>query len=225
MRKPRTEIRPYTSSELDALAATLRSALVSDILDGLGLRAQCLEPGLAPLSHGMLVVGYAYTTRVEIVTAVPDEPYIGLLDALDAVSADDVWVISSAADAALWGELTSTAVRAQGARGSVVDGYVRDTLMIRRLGYPVFARGTSPRDANGRVEIRVDAGPISVGGVSVSRGDLVVGDDDGVVVVPAVLAEQVVTAALEKSSSESLFRAAVEQGEKPSAAYSRYHVL
>jgi 4-hydroxy-4-methyl-2-oxoglutarate aldolase len=217
--------RPFTGAELDKLAAVLRTALVSDILDGLGMRGQCVAPGIAPLAADTVAVGFAYPTVAEPVDAVPDEPYVGLLAALDAVSADDIWVVSSTSDAALWGELTSTAVQAQGVRGTVVDGYVRDTRMVRALGYPVFSRGTSPRDANGRVEIRPHPGPVQLGGVSVSAGDLVVCDDDGVVIVPARLIAEVVAAALEKSSNESLFRAAVEQGTKPSAAYQRYHVL
>lgn len=221
----RTRIRPYDSARLDELATVLRSALVSDILDGLGLRDQCTAPGLRALDPEHVLVGYAYTTLAVEVDDAPDEPYIGLLAALDTISADDVWMISSPSDAALWGELTSTAVRARGARGTVCDGYIRDTRMIRPLQYPVFSRGTSPRDANGRVEIVSHDGPIEVGGVSVSTNDLVVGDDDGVVIVPAHLVEQVVEAALEKSSNESLFRKAVEQGMLPSDAYRRFQVL
>jgi len=220
-----TRPRPYDTARLDELSGVLRSALVSDILDGLGLREQCAAPGLRALDPDHVIVGYAYTTLAIEVDQAPDEPYIGLLAALDAISTDDVWMIASDSDAALWGELTSTAVRARGARGTVCDGYIRDTRMIRPLQYPVFSRGTSPRDANGRVEIVPNDGPIEVAGVLVSDNDLVVGDDDGIVIVPAHLVEQVVDLALEKASNESLFRAAVEQGMKPSAAYERYQVL
>jgi 4-hydroxy-4-methyl-2-oxoglutarate aldolase len=220
-----TVSRPLSTAELDALVGTIRSALVSDILDGMGLRDQCLSPGLLPVDGDLTMVGYAYNTVVRLVDAVPDEPYIGLLDALDAVAPDDVWVISSSSDAALWGELTSTAVRALGARGTVCDGYMRDLKMVRDLGFPVFSRGTSPRDANGRIEIERYAGVVDVAGVPVANGDLVVGDDDGVVVVPSALILEVVAAALEKAAAESEFRSAVAQGMKPSDAYRRFGVL
>jgi 4-hydroxy-4-methyl-2-oxoglutarate aldolase len=219
------DARPLSSAELDTMAGTLRSALVSDILDGLGLREQCLAPGLVPVDGELVMVGYAYNTMVELVDAVPDVPYIGLLDALDSVSADEVWVISSTSDAALWGELTSTAVKARGARGTLCDGFMRDLRMVKELGFPVFSRGTSPRDANGRIEISRHDGPIVVAGVTIANGDLIVGDDDGVVVVPSPLIREVVAAALAKSAAESQFRVAVAEGMKPSDAFREYGVL
>ena len=217
--------KPLSTAELDALCSTIRSALVSDILDGMGLREQCLAPGIAPVDPDLTMIGYAYNTVAEMVDAVPDEPYVGLLDALDSVGVDDVWMISTMSDAAAWGELTSTAVRAAGVRGTVCDGYMRDLRLVRAMGFPVFSRGTSPRDANGRIEITRHDGVIEVGGVVVANGDLVVGDDDGVAVVPNAVILEVVASALEKSSSESQFRAAVEQGVKPSDAYRQYGVL
>ncbi|HET7690820.1 MAG TPA: RraA family protein [Nocardioidaceae bacterium] len=220
-----TVSRPLSTVELDALVGTIRSALVSDVLDGMGLRDQCLAPGLLPVDGELTMVGYAYNTMARLVDAVPDVPYIGLLDALDAVATDDVWVVSSSSDAALWGELTSTSVRARGVRGTVCDGYMRDLRMVRDLGFPVFSRGTSPRDANGRIEIERYSGVIEVAGVPIANGDLVVGDDDGVVVVPSTLILEVVSAALEKASAESEFRAAVAQGMKPSDAYRQFGVL
>lgn len=216
---------PYTTDELNELTETLRSALVSDILDGMGFRDQCLAPGLTASNDEHVVVGYAYNTATRIIDAMPDEPYTGLLAALDGVSVDDVWMISSDSDGALWGELTSTSVKARGVRGTVCDGYLRDSKMVRELGYPVYSRGTSPRDCAGRVEISPADGPIVVGGVTVTTGDLVVADDDGVVVVPAALIVAVVDAALEKAAAESEFRVAVAAGMMPSEAFERFGVL
>lgn len=219
-----TITKPYTTAELDELTLSLRSSLASDVLDGMGLHGQALEPGLLPIVSGRAVVGYAYPTVADIVDAEPETPYIGLLDALDNIGLDEVWVCSSPSDAALWGELTSTAVRALGARGTVIDGYVRDVDTVRMLGYPVFARGTSPRDANGRVEQR-RVSQIRMGPVSVSGGDLIVADDDGVVVIPAEHIVSVVTAALAKAADESLFRTAVREGMLPSDAFKKFGVL
>ncbi len=217
--------RPFTTQQLDVLSKTLRSALVSDILDGLGLWHQCLAPGLVPLDPGATLIGYAFPVSSEAVTQVPDEPYVGLLRALDSICADEVWVVSCDTDAALWGELTSTACRSRGARGAVCEGFVRDIWMVRNIGFPVFSRGASPKDANGRMEIISHSASVRVSDVEVFRDDLIVADDDGVAVVPGALVEKVVSAALDKSSAESLFRAAVAEGELPSAAYQRYGVL
>lgn len=207
------------------MSGTLRAALVSDVLDGLGLRSQCPAPGLTPMAPGVSLIGYAFTVASEVVQTPPAEPYIGLLQALDTISVDDIWVVSCSSQAALWGELTSTASRARGARGAVCDGYVRDAQMVREMGFPVFSRGRTPMDANGRMEIIKPSDAARLGGVMVSRGDVIVADEDGVAVVPAGISEQVVAAALEKSSAESLFRAAVQDGQLPSVAYRRYQVL
>jgi len=213
-----------TTAELDTLAETLRSALVSDILDGLGHVDQALAPGVAPISPGTALVGYAYPTRTAPVDGFPEEPYVGLLEALDGIGADEVWLISSDTSAGLWGELTSSSVQARGGRGSVCDGYLRDTAMVRALGFPVFTRGSSPRDCNGRIEVERAESAV-IGGVTVAAGDLVVGDDDGVVIVPSELVDVVIEAALAKSADESLFRAAVRDGMLPSVAYRTFGVL
>jgi len=203
----------------------LRATLVSDILDGLDLREQVLPPGLRLVDAATSVVGYAFTVTTIAVEAAAVPPYVGLLAALDAIGANDVWVTTCASDAALWGELTSTACREKGVRGAVCDGYIRDTRGVRSLGFPVWSRGTSPRDANGRVEVTDHLTPIEIGRVRIEPGDLVVGDEDGVVIVPSDLIREVVLTALDKDVGESQFRAAVRSGESPSDAYRRYNVL
>ena len=97
--------------------------------------------------------------------------------------------------------------------------------LIPSLGFPVFAQGTVPTDINGRLEVAGPAESIKVGGVLVTAADLVVGDDDGVVVVPAAVADEVVTRALEKGSGESGFREAVESGLSATDAYAKFGVL
>ena len=89
------------------------------------------------------------------------------------------------ARAACWGELFSTAARARGARGTLIDGYCRDARRIADLGYPVWCRGTLPLDCKGRTAVTAWRQPAVVGGLQVRPGDLVVADDDGAVVVPA----------------------------------------
>ena len=98
---------------------------------------------------------------------VDGERYVGLLAALDAVGRGDVVVVASGPSdaAAVWGELLSNACLARGAVGTVTDGLIRDSAQIAELGYPVFARGTSPLDIHGRLEVVAHGGEVTVAGV------------------------------------------------------------
>ncbi len=216
-----------TPARLAELAAQIGSSLVSDALDGAGLRHQSLAPAYAPLIADQVLIGYAFPTRLEATDEIPEVPYVGLLAALDAIGPGEVWVGATGGfrGAALWGELLSTSCMASGAVGALVDGYVRDRDMIRRLGFPVLCRGADPRDINGRGEVVAHNVTVEVDGVTVAPGDLVVGDDDGVVIVPQALIDEVVGAAVEKTSGESRFRQAVREGMPPGEAFKRFGVL
>jgi 4-hydroxy-4-methyl-2-oxoglutarate aldolase len=205
----------------------LRAALVSDALDAVGLRHQCLRPGISPLVTGGLVVGRAFT-----VTAMPTDtpaakPYRGLLRALDAVGTGDVFVYPTDRSdrAAVWGELVSTSALARGVVGVVTDGLVRDAARIRQLGLPVFCRGTLPYDVNGRLEVVNHGEVATIDGVRVAPGDLVVADDDGVVIIPTEVEAEVIERCLAKDALEDRFREAVRQGEPAGRAFKRLQVL
>lgn len=217
----------FSAARLAELRGQIGSSLVSDALDGVGLRHQALAEGYAPLVVEGAVVGYAFPTRLEAAEEIPEVPYAGLLAALDAIGPGEVWVGATGGfrGAALWGELLSTACMASGAVGALVDGYVRDRAMILSLGFPVLCRGADPRDVNGRGEVVAHNVTVQIDGVTVAPGDLVVGDDDGVVIVPQALIDEVVGAALEKTSGESRFRQAVREGMPPGEAFERFGVL
>jgi 4-hydroxy-4-methyl-2-oxoglutarate aldolase len=210
-----------------ALRRVLRTALVADALDAVGLRSQCLSAGLVPLATGTLLVGRAFPVGGIRVESPPEAPYVGLLRSLDELAPDDVYVISSGdrPDVALWGELLSTAAIARGAEGAICDGFVRDVALVRRSGFRVFARGAVPYDINGRLEVVSVGTPVVIDGVSIAPGDLLVADDDGVAVVPADVRDEVVARASAKGDRESEFRTAVRRGALPSEAFARYGVL
>jgi regulator of RNase E activity RraA len=212
---------------MDMLRSTLRVALVADALDAIGVTDRCLGADLSLLTPGSVVVGRALPFTLSRPETVPETRYVGLLQALDAVGPDDVVVISSERSelAAIWGELLSTIAKTRGAAGAVCAGLVRDARAIRELGFPVVAAGTIPYDIHGRFEVVACGETIVVDGVPVAKGDLVVADDDGVVVVGADLESAVLDAALSKSGKEDLFRDAVAQGMLPSEAYRRFRVL
>ena len=220
----------HTPAELDDLAGFLSTALVSDALDALGHRNQCLgsriEP-ICPAPAGGVVVGRAFPLTVERVERVPEAAYVGLLAALDVVATGDLVVVPTegATDVAVWGEILSTACRVRGARGALTDGVVRDVQQIRELGFPVFAQGTMPNDINGRLEVVGHEAAVDIDGVTIAPGDLVVADVDGIVIAPARLISEVVTAVREKTAGESHVLDEIGAGGLPSEVFAKYGVL
>ncbi len=117
-------------------------------------------------------------------TVVAEDDHLSVLTALAAAGPDDVLVIvTNGGQRAILGELVATEAVRRGVAGIVVDGYIRDVQGIRKLGLPLFARGTYP--ASGSVVGRPQPGPtVRCGGVDVAPGDIVFGDDDGIVIAP-----------------------------------------
>jgi regulator of RNase E activity RraA len=183
------------------------------------------------ISGDGVMMGYAFPVRVEAVFKAPDVPYVGLLKALDAVGKDQVYVTPSNRNnggnhpAAFWGELLSTACKHKGVAGALTDGPVRDTTRMQALGFKVFGVETSPLDINSRYEVIEHNVPAVIDGVTINPGDLIVGDIDGVVIVPKDAIAEVVARVEEKNSGENLFRNAVKDGMAPSEAFAKYGVL
>jgi raffinose/stachyose/melibiose transport system substrate-binding protein len=126
---------------------------------------------------------------------------------------------------AFWGELITTRAMVRGCVGAVVDGYTRDLAAIRAYNFPLWACGTHPADSAGRLEAVEVGGVVRCGGVEVHRGDVVLGDLDGVVVVPASVAEAVVEAAEAKATAEDAVRSALREGLSAKEAFARYRVM
>ncbi len=205
----------------------LYPAVVADVLDGLGAREQVLDPGIRPLSAGSKVAGFASTVSCVPVGAVPasrDDWYRGELAAVDALQPGDVMVVSTCR-ASYWGELLATAARHRGARGIVADAYTRDTLALIEMGFPTFAAGIHCADSLGRIDVDAVGVPVSCGGVEVASGDLVLGDYDGVVVIPAGTAEEVIALAEEKVEGENLVREKLAEGMPVAEAFRAYGVI
>ena len=211
----------------DLVVSRLYTAVVSDILDDLGHRDHVLDLAIRPRVSGQVIAGPANPFLVTEVDQIAAEPYAGEIAALDDIRPGEIILVAAggSARAACWGELFSTAARARGARGTVIDGYCRDARSIATLGYPVWCRGMLPLDCKGRTAVTGWRQPAVVGGLPVSPGDLVVADDDGAVVVPAGLADQTIRLALAKASKEHGLRDALQAGSTLRAAYDRFGVL
>jgi len=150
-----------------------------------------------------------------------------LFDAFDQITAGTVLVISSSGEyiSGVWGELVSIAARTRGATGTVIDGLTRDVSGISAMEFPVFARGFTPLDSEGRCEAIEWGTPIRCGGVIVQPGDVVFGDVMGVVLIPAERLAEVVAFAEEKMAGEGEVRAHLERGEKVQDVFTRFQIL
>jgi regulator of RNase E activity RraA len=205
----------------------LYSAVVADTLDRLGIRANTMDPRIRPLYPAAKVAGFAATVHcvdVELPPASREDWYKGELEAVDALQPGDVMVVSTC-HGCYWGELLATASTYRGARGIVVDAWTRDTLALIEMDFPTFVAGISPQDSLGRIEVNAVGVPIESGGVSVHPSDLVLGDHDGVVVVPAAVAEEVLNLAEEKVSGENLVREKLAEGMRVAEAFRTYGVI
>jgi 4-hydroxy-4-methyl-2-oxoglutarate aldolase len=149
------------------------------------------------------------------------------IEAVDSILPGEIVAVSTGESKrnAPWGELLSTAARARGARGAVIDGLVRDVRAIQKLGFPVFTAGIKPVDSRGR-GIVVDYNvPVLCGGIIVTPGDLIVADYDGVVAIPAHLIHKTLELAHNKISKENHSRKDLMEGALLSEVYAKYGVL
>jgi 4-hydroxy-4-methyl-2-oxoglutarate aldolase len=205
----------------------LHPAVVADCLDRLGVRNQVLDPAIRPLYPEAKVAGYAATVHCVPMDGVPanrEDWYRGELAAVDSLAPGEVMVVSTCRGS-YWGELLATASRYRGARGIVADAYTRDTLALIEMRFPTFSAGIHCADSLGRIDVDAVGGTIECGGVDVAAGDLVLGDHDGVVVVPAALGAEVIALAEEKLAGESLVREKLAEGMPVSEAFRTYGVI
>ncbi|WP_432824600.1 RraA family protein [Dactylosporangium sp. CA-092794] len=196
---------------------------LSDALDRLGIAGQVF--GIHPLSHTFRLAGRAFTVQYQPVDV--DGGTVG--DYIEQVTPGDVVVIDNAGrtDATVWGDILTLVAAQRGIGGTVIDGVCRDRRRSRELDYPVFARGNWMRTGKDRVQMVATQVPVTVGLVRVRPGDILVGDEDGVVAVPAERAEDVLRVAGEIEAKEDRIRAEVESGTPLSQARAAagYHTL
>lgn len=213
----------------------LFTCVVGDVMDNLELMHQFLPPQIQPLRQDMIVVGRAMPVLSMDVFAekvvgsanpLMEKPFGLMLEALDDLRPNEVYLnTGSSPRNAMWGELMSTRARKLGASGAVVNGYARDTRAILSMNFPTFAFGSYGQDSGPRYKVTDFRVPVEIGGVRVRPGDIVFGDIDGVCVVPAGVATEVFSKALEKVRGERLVKKALEEGSTAGAAFEKYGVM
>ena len=213
-----------SADELRTRFGAVYTAALTDVLDDLGYRHQTLPPEVAPLDPGARVAGPAFAVEGRTNHSIDAERSIRrILEMLGSVPAGHVAVYEPGdATCAHFGELSATSLQAHGVMGVVINGGCRDVDLVRESGLPVFARYRTPQDAVSRWEVLDWGHEIEIEGVIVTTGDYVVGDSDGVAVIPHDLIERVLAEAEALVGTENLIRDAVRNGMKPLAAYEQF---
>lgn len=208
----------------------LSAAVLSDVMDVLGLMNQAMRPFVRPLDDSLVLAGRARTGLYMLAYEAREgeNPYEVEIALVDDLRPGDVPVLACNGPTqriAPWGELLSTAAQARGAAGCITDGLVRDVRQIRELRFPVFHGGIGPLDTKGRARMVQRDVPVECAGVKVRSGDFVLGDVDGVVVIPQERTAEVLARAKEKVAGEGRTRDELRQGRLLREVFAKYRIL
>ena len=216
-----------SEAELREMVLTrLYTPVVGDILDAGGCYHQFLPAAVTPIETGMRVCGRAMPVLMMDVFGPQEKPFGLMTQALDNLKTGEVYIASGAAfRSAAWGEIMTATARTRGAAGAVLNGYHRDTPQVLAQSFPVFSRGRWAQDSGPRMKVADFRCMIEIDGTTVEPGDLIFGDIDGVVVIPAKLVDEVIPDALEKASGEKLVRKEIEAGMSSTEAFRKYGIL
>lgn len=168
---------------------------ISDAMDGLNN----LNPEIKPLKEEYKLAGRALTVKV------PVGDNLAVLKAIRESKPGDILVIDAKGDQyrAIAGDFVVGMAKTLGVGGIVVDGVIRDIIGIKELNFPVFSKGTAVA-SSGKTGIGDINIPISCGGASINPGDIIVGDADGVVVIPQSIEQEVLIKSLEKMKKDQV---------------------
>ena len=213
--------------DLKQVEKKVSSSVMSDVLDGMGVRGQSMGKAIRPVHDDMVVAGYAATMLMVDQYELEKDTFSLQFQAIDSLKQDEVMMVSAQGTerAALWGELLSTAARYRGAKGAIIEGMARDIKLIREMKFPVFAMGINPISSKGRVIAVEHNCTVEILGVKVSPGDLIIADIDGVVVVPKDVAEDAVNKALEIAVSETKTREELKKGAGLYEVFKKYGTI
>ena len=213
----------------------LFTAVVGDVLDVMGHRRQFLPAGIAPLQPQMKVVGRAMPVLEADVFSdgTPDahgplasKPFGLMMEALDSLTENEVYIASGASFRyALWGGLMSTRAQKLKAAGAVLNGYVRDSWEIEKLGFSVFSRGVYAQDQGPRGKVIDYRSAIEIAGIRIEPGMLIFGDKEGALVIPREAEEEAIRLSLEKARGEKLVAKAIREGMSACEAFRTFGIM
>jgi regulator of RNase E activity RraA len=194
---------------------------VSDVLDEIGATG-AMDKGIRPLLHGIKICGPAFTLRAE-----PTKDGVEATEmfrAIDSTKPGDVMVVDTgmSTDGCLFGELASTACKVRGVKGAVIDGFSRDTAEVKKMKFPLYSRGIGLTSSFGRLRTISFDVPINCGGVQVRPGDLILGDEDGVVSIDKKDVEKVLELATKWMKMETRIRRELLKRRLAADVFSQY---
>ncbi|MFK0378720.1 RraA family protein [Pandoraea sp. NPDC090278] len=191
-------------------AAALDTATLSDALDRLGIAGQCHL--VKPRDSAYRMTGRAYTLQYGPASTPPGT--VG--DYIDDIPPGTVLVLDNGGreDCTVWGDILTEIAHRRGIAGTVIDGICRDVSLALELGYPLFSRGNWMRTGKDRVQVESVGVPVNIGNARVNPGDILRGDADGVIVIPAEHEAAVLDAAEAIDAAERHIRDAVRGGKR-----------
>jgi 4-hydroxy-4-methyl-2-oxoglutarate aldolase len=200
------------------------TGVVHDVMRATGLRDFTLPPEIRPLFPDQVLAGVVATVSGRVDPgADPHQTLLGWTGLLSRARRDTVLICQpNDSTVAHMGELSAETLKLKGVRGYVADGGCRDVGFILELGFPVWCRYFTPRDIVGYWLPDQFDQPIRIGEVTIRPGDLVLGDRDGMVILPEARAEEIVTAAEKAIATENRVRKAILAGVDPQEAYLKY---
>jgi 4-hydroxy-4-methyl-2-oxoglutarate aldolase len=200
------EFEPYRK-RLEKLSTTN----LSDALDKIGIRGAVI--GIRPLFGMPKVIGRAVTIKMTAAGMVKSKRHLGI-DAIASSVPGDVIVIDNRGDLYnnCWGEILSCAAKKKGVLAVFIDGAARDIDVCQEIGFPIFARGVVPITARGRIMQEDFNCVIRLGDVQVRPGDILVGDVNGVVIIPPEKLAEAISAAEEIFEKEERMKADILKG-------------
>jgi regulator of RNase E activity RraA len=189
----------------------LSTTNIADALDKTGIRGAV--SGILPMYDCPRIVGRAVTIKITAAGMLKSKHHLGV-HAISAAAKGDIIIIDNHGDLQnnCWGEILSMGAKMKGVSGVVVDGAARDIDMCKEFEFPVFARGTVPITARGRIMQESFNEVIRVGDVQVRPGDIVMADINGVIVIPVEKIDEVITAAEEIFQKEAAMVAELRKG-------------
>ncbi|MFT3789929.1 MAG: RraA family protein [Rudaea sp.] len=193
-----------------ARAAALDTATLSDALDRLGVLGQCHRiKGRDPAMH---LAGRAYTIKYGPASTPPGT--VG--DYIDDIAPGTILVLDNDGreDCTVWGDILTEIAHRRKIGGTVIDGICRDVALALQLKYPLFSRDHWMRTGKDRVQVEAVQVTVNIGRARVQPGDILRGDTDGVIVIPAAHEEAVLNAAEEIHAAEMHIRDAVRDGKR-----------
>lgn len=211
------------------------TAVVGDAMDKMHLFHQFLPPEIKPLKEDMFLIGRAMPVleadtfeELSIGSKNPlmSKPFGLMLEALDDLKKNEVYICAGASPSyALVGELMMTRAKMLGAAGAVANGYSRDTFGMLDLDLPIFSYGNYAQDQGPRGKVIDFRVPIEMNGVRINPGDIVIGDIDGVCVVPQAQEVEVFLRAFEKARGEKVVLKEIQNGMSALDAWNKYQIM